>query len=545
MMPSRKLLSLFCLLFVFLLLLSWVPLTTLVSRIVTHLSLLPLLFEPINLRAVEETLKVSLLSLLLALAVSVPAAWVLVRTDLPGRSVFRKTLFFPYTVPPFVFAIGWITLALPQIGLLNRVFFREWVNIYSLFGLVWVLSTGYLSVILSSLCGTIEAMDPSFEEAARVCGAGPLLTFWRISLPCLLPSVASSSLLFLLLVSSAFGIPALVGNPAHEYVLTTRIYTYAKMGGLTGTDRAFVLSLWLFFFSLVFLGINEWVRRNYQYRLMSGKTSRPSLVALGNARWPMFSLFTFICVAFVILPLGAIGLSSFLRIAGALRWNNLTLRNYFYLFEMPETTRATFNSIGLATVTALVCVTAGFFIAYFKDRSKLPFRGFLQRAATFPFAVPGTVLALALIVSYGTGWGFQSLSLLGSPLLLLIAYCSKYLALSVQALTPAISQIDPVLDEAARVCGASPEGVIRRILAPLLRPMLLHVFVLTALPIISELTMSVLLVGAGTETLGTLLFQLTEYANPLAACSLASLLVLFLSVLQIFSHRWIKQGVGT
>ena len=191
----------------------------------------------------------------------------------------------------------------------------------------------------------------------------------------------------------------------------------------------------------------------------------------------------------------------------------------------------------LAGLTGLCCVILGFLIAYFQDRTTLPGRNLLAKLASLPFAIPGTVMALGIIVSYGTGWGTPTLSMLGSSLLLLFAYLSKDLALAVQSLTPALSAVDTSLDEAARISGASSWGVLKHILFPILRPALFSVFILTALPALSELTMSVLLAGPGTETLGTVLFQLLEYASPLAACALACCLLLLLALALALSRR--------
>ncbi|MEZ4751693.1 MAG: iron ABC transporter permease, partial [Bdellovibrionota bacterium] len=469
-------------------------------------------------------------ALLLALSMALPLSWLLVRTDLPGRDRLRRVFQFPYMLPPYLFAIAWATLAIPTVGFLNR-WFGNWVNIYSATGLIWVFATAYLPILTSSLCQALESMDPSLEESARVCGAGPARVALSITFPCLLPTIASVSLLFLLAVLSAFGVPALIGNPARLYVLTTRIYSYAKLGGLSGTDKAFAVSLWLVGSAIVFIGLNEWLRRRFLTRLVVGKAARHSLVHLGKARGALWFFTATVAFVIVILPLGAIFLSSFLRVAGDLRPSNFTFDNYLYLFEMAEFSRSVFNSLYLAGLTGVICVAVAFFIAYYCDRTKLPLRKLFENLASFPFAIPGAVIALALIVSFGSGWGFRRLALLGSPLLLLIAYAVKYLALSVQNMVPAMASLDPNLDEAGQVSGAGPWGVLLRILAPLLLPAFLHVFMLTVLPVLSELTMSVLLTGPGLETLGTLMFQLQEYAHPSAACALATLLIGFLVLL--------------
>jgi iron(III) transport system permease protein len=510
------------------------PAVTVVYRILSDPSLFSVLWSWETLQSLLFTLKVAFASLALGTAIAIPLSWLLVRTDLKGASFYRRILLFPYLLPPYLFAIAWVTLAVPQVGILNRLVGGNVFNIYSFTGLTWVLATAYFPVILSSLCHTLEAMDPSLEEAGRISGANPLSTFCKITLPCLLPTLAASSLLFLMEVMAAFGIPAMIGNPGRLYVLTTKIYTYAKMGGLKGIDQAFVVSFWLLGATLLFLWLNDKIRNKYQYRLTAGKTPRHSVIKLGLFQWQAGIVTCLLTFCFVVLPLVSVVVSSFLRIAGDLNPNNFTLDNYRYLWDMPELSRAFSNSLFLSVTTTLACLILGFFIAYFKDRSTLRGRHGLQRLATFPFAIPGTIIALAVIVSFGGGWGISSLALLGSPLLILIAYLLKYLALSVQSVTPSLSNIDPSLDEAARISGANRWGVIGRILVPILIPSLGSIALLTLLPVFTELTMSVLLAGPGTETVGTVLFQLQDYANPLAACALATvLIVIFVSLVRV------------
>src|SRR5690606_11720560 len=186
---------------------------------------------------------------------------------------FRRIFLFPYMLPPYLFAIAWTTLAIPGVGLLNRIA-GDWIDIYSVGGLVFVFTSAYLPILSVSLCQALEGMDPSLEESARVCGASPARVVFGITWPCLLPAIASTSLLFLLAVMAAFGVPALIGDLARIYVLTTRVYAYARLGGLSGTERAFAVSLWLVVFSLALIALNEVLRRRYRSRLVAGKAPR-------------------------------------------------------------------------------------------------------------------------------------------------------------------------------------------------------------------------------------------------------------------------------
>jgi iron(III) transport system permease protein len=517
------------------------PFLSILIRLVPRSELLSLLWEPAVLKSLLLTLQIGFSALFLALLIGLPVSYLIARTNIPGRAFFQTWLLFPYFIPSFLFAISWVVLALPQVGLLNRLAGKDWISIYTFGGLVFVTCNAFFPIIVTSVSKGLASMDPSLEEAARICGGTPRKVFFKITLPCQIPVIVGASILFFLLTLSSFGIPAILGNPSKLFVLTTQIYTFSKMGGLDGVNKGFVVSLWLMAFAVALTTVGSWLNRKYQVKLTTGKASRPSLMSLGKWRIPCFVLLTILFLLFVFLPLGALFLSSFLKVAGVLRLDNFGFHNYHYLFQMNETVTAFGNSFGLAFLGGLSCCGLGFLVSYFATRAPGRSPRLLENAATLPFSMPGTVIALALIVSFGTGWGWGELSLMGTPLLLLIAYVSKDLAIAVQSIIPAMGQIDKSLEEAGRVSGASSFEVTNRILFPLVFPSLQGVFLLSALPMISELTMSVLLFGPGTETLGTLIFQLQDYSNPLAACALASVVVVVLGIGMFFS-RWLSRS---
>ena len=510
-------------------------------RIIPHPELISLLWEPNVLKSLMVTLSVGFASLFLALLIGVPVSYLISRTNIGGKSFFGFWLLFPFFVPSYLFAIAWVVLALPQVGILNRLLGKDWLNIYSFWGLVWVTCNAYFPVIVNTLSKSFASMDSSLEEAARICGASPGRVFFKITLPCQTSSMIGAGLVFLFITLSSFGIPAIVGNPAKLYVLTTQIFTYSKMGGITGIDQAFVVSLWLIVFSLFLTTIGRKLKQKHAVALTLGKMTKHSLMDLGKWRFLCQGFLLCLFLFFIVLPLGAIILSSFFSVAGTLSWSNLSLQHYRYLFQLQETRNAVTNSLSLAFLGGITCCALGLLITYFSHRSIFGGKATIEKVSSLPFSIPGTVIALAFLVSFGSGWGIKEISLLGTPFLIFLTYIAKDLAIAVQTLGPALNQIDKNLEEAGRVFGATTLGVVDRILFPILFPALKSVFFLCALPMLSELTMSVLLSGPGTETLGTLIFQLQDYASPLAACALASLLVVFLGS-GMFIGRYFSRG---
>ena len=515
------------------LLICLIPLGTIGFQSISHQDIFSLLFSPYVLRTLKMSLGLGIASLFFSLFLAIPLSYLLSRTNIPWKRPLLLVLGFPFVIPSYLFAIAWVVLALPKVGLLNRVFDDLNFNIYSFSGLVWVTCNAFLPLLTNSLSKSFDSMDPSLEEAARISGAGPFRTFLKITIPCLFPSILGTSLVFFFTVLSSFGIPAIIGNPAKLFVLTTQIFTVSKMGGLKGAEEGFVISLWLILIALLLGGVGRFLRQKYQVSLVGGKASRHSLVDLGFLKWPLFGVGISGVFLLVFLPLGALFISSLMKIPGELSWSNFSFENYLYLFRMKEGPVALINSVTLAVLGSLTCCGIGFFVAYFSQRSQIKSASILERAASIPFSIPGTVVGLAFIVSFGTGWGFQKLSFLGTPFILFVAYVAKDLAIAINHLIPALGQIDKSLDESARISGAGELAVIDKILFPLSFPALQVVFGLCALPMLTELTMSVLLYGPGTETLGTLIFQLQDYSNPQAACALASLLVVGLALVML------------
>lgn len=504
------------------------PFIKMLGRLAPQPHLFGLVFEKQVLESLLLSLKVAFLSLVLALVLGTPASYLITRTNIPGKSFLRFWILFPFFIPSYLFAIAWVVLALPQVGVLNRLVGTDWISIYSLGGLVWVTCNAFFPLIITSLSKAFSQMDPSLEESARISGAGPLKVFFKVTLPCHIPTLIGASTIFILVVLSSFGIPAIIGNPAKLYVLTTQIYTFAKMGGVGGADKGFVISLWLIGFAGLFTGLGRFFTRRTQVSLIGGKASRSSEVHLGAWKVPAQLFLYLLLVIFIAIPMGALFLNSFLQVPGDFKLSNLTLSNYRYLISLQETMTAIGNSLSLALLGSFICCLLGFFLVAFEFR-------FIEKLASLPFSIPGTIIALSFIVVFGK-W-------VEPVFLMLLAYTAKDLAIAVQNLGPSMGMIDKTIREAGRISGAGPLKVLDKILFPLVTPAMGGVFLLCFLPMLSELTMSVLLYGPGSETVGTLIFQLQDYANPLAACALATLLVLVLGLGIFLIQRLTKENL--
>lgn len=484
--------------------------------------------HPLTTKSLKNSLFICSSTVLLSCLIAIPIAWFLTRSSINHKS-FWKTLFsLPYAIPPFIGAIAWIQLANPSNGLLKHLF--PAINIYSSFGLIFVMSSFYYTYILLNIINTLEKIDPSLEESARISGATPFKVFFKITLPLILPSLLTGILLTFLSALANFGIAALIGNPASISMLTTQIYTLQKTASVQGLKMSGALSVFLLIVSLSVFILDIYISKKFRYSLVTGKSARVNQVDLGYWKYVANAFLIISAIILFLLPIISILISSLSPIQGQFSFSSLTLNNFgTILFRTEETYRALSNSFILAISASLICLCFGYIFAK-TQTNKLK-----DLFISIPYAVPGTVLSLSLtliVLAY-------KLPLYNTLGIILLAYVVKFLNFSYRSLQDGINQIDKSLIEAGKVFGANSMQRLLKIWLPLLKPFIIASIFLVFMPAFSELTMSVLLTGPGNETIGTLIFQLQEYgdasgsgASVLSLCTL--LLILGLNSLLKF-----------
>lgn len=496
--------------------------------------------SPFTRKALFNTLKLSSWVTFVCSFIALFLSWILARTNIPFVDRLRTWLCLPYAIPPYIGAIAWIALANPSTGILTKIFGKLAPNIYSFQGLVWTLTCFMYTFVLLTCLSFLENMDSSLEEAAQISGASKWRIYWDITLPLLRPALFSGLGLTFLATAASFGVPALIGTPARIYLLTTQIYTYQKMGTLTGPFQASAISIILLVFAFIILSTNSYLMRSKKFAIVSGKSSRLSRIDLGRWKWPLFLLVCLFLFLVFFLPLLGLFVSAFSKVQGQFSWQNLSFDTWkMVLFNTNETARSFSNSFILALGSATFASLFGLFIAYIQIKTKLPGRSLLDTLATLPYSAPGPVVALALILTFGPSFFGLPFSLYGTMGILFLAYIVKYLSFSVKTNSDALAQVHDSLAEASRVSGASWGQTMRYIWLPLLRTSMMASWFLIFLPVFSELTMTLLLTAPGLETVGTLIFQMQEYGD--VSGSGASVLALLVVALTLFLNYAIKK----
>ena len=478
-------------------------------------------------------------------------AWLTTRTDLPARRVWEALVLVPYMIPPFIGAIAWAYLLGP-VGYLNRAWMaltgaeRPLAVVYGPVGIVAVMVIYGYPIVYLAVAGLLERMDPALEEAARMARAGPWQVFRDVTVPLIRPGVLAGAVLLFMSCLGNFGIPAILGDPARYFVLPTRIY--AEILNADRPDHlrvAAALSMWLVGLSAALIALERRLHARSRAAVIGGPAGARSLVALGRWGAPVLAALGLLVTVTAVLPLGAVLATSLLRAYGvALAPANLTLAHYATVLEgIPKVHRAFLNSVGLAAGAATLVVALGVALGYGTRRARAWAAAAVDLVVSVPYAVPGTVLALAMILAWLRPLPLVHLRLYDTIWILLVAYAARFLVFGLRAARAGLAQVHGSLEEAARISGAGPFDAFAGIVVPIIRPSLAAGWTLAFVPAVAELTVSILLFSVGNETLGVVIFGLHDEGKIAPAAALAMLVSLALVGLNVLARGLLRGRV--
>jgi len=506
------------------------------SRLMLELSLdtFQAAWSALHLKAAFNTVWLALGTCALSLVLGVPLGFLFGRSDLPNARRWRTLATVPYMVPPYVMAIAWISLLNPTSGILNRALAGAGlgpINIYGLPGMIWVLGLAYTPFIMLATSDALARMDASLEEQARIAGASPLEALRRITLPMAWPAVLQGVSFVLAASAASFGVPYLLatGDSSPTHVLTTRIYQVLDLDPATGRPIAVALAVGLLLFGLGLPWIAKRLQARARFTTVTGKASRANPFELGRAM-PLAKAFVYLYIGVAaVVPITTIAITSLMKSMGnGFRADNLGLETWRVTLLRADTWTAISHSVVLAVGAATAATILGALIAWTAQRTNLPGRHLLQGAARLPYIIPGTVLALALLLTWSQELrvivlerATFALSLGDTLWMLGLAYTVKFLTFPVGNADAGLQALDPTLEEAAAMSGATWAQTLRKVTWPLLRPNLTAGWFLVLMPAFSEVTMSILLAGPDSAVIGTRLFELQTYGDPPGAAVLA------------------------
>lgn len=503
----------------------------------------------LNWDCLRNTLITASLSMVFGVLIAFPLAWLVTRTNLYGRGFFRTLFLLTYMVPPYVGAMAWMRLLNPKVGTVNVVLKNLFglseapFNIYTIGGMVWVLTTFYYPFAFILLCRALERMDPSLEEAARISGASPVKTLFTVTLPMMLPSIGSSAIMVFVAAASCYGIPSIIGAPGKLYTITTRISEYVATGTSQGLSDATVLSVFLMVLSLVLLLLSTLLMGKKNRITISGKSMRPNIVDLRKWRIPLTILTSIFAIVIIVIPFLSVIATSFTQNMGksVFAEGNLTVRFWQNVFTRSTILKSALNSLITATLAATLGMIICIIMAYLLKRTNMRGRKIPDFLISFGSGTPSVVIALALIMTMSGRFG---LNLYNTMAILVIAYMIKYMMMGMQSTISGFSQIGPVLEEAAAVSGAGWLRRMKDVVIPMLLPSIVAGWFIIFIPSFYELTMSNLLYSENTMTLGVELFRYQMNSSQQTAAALACCILLLVLILNLVMRKLTKGKVS-
>lgn len=426
------------------------------------------------------------------LVLGVLLAWLVVRSDLPGRRVWTVVVALPLAVPTYVAGFSWLSV---------------FPRLTGGAGAALVLVACCLPYVVLPVSAALRRVDPATEEVARALGLTAWQAFRRATLPQLRPALAAGGLLVALYVLSDFGAVSTM-----RYDAFTRVIYTSYRASFDRTPAA-ILGLLLVAVTVLLVWWEGRSRGRAQYaRVGSGGARVAATVRLGRWRWPALAVVAGSAVVSLGVPAAALAYWTLQGVSEQLPWSDLA---------RTSATSLTWAALG-ALATTLLAIPVGVLAA--RRGGMLP--RLLERASYAGHALPGIVVALSLVffsVRYAT-------PLYQRTPVLVLAYVVLFLPLAVGAVHASAAQAPPVLEEVARATGSTPLQVLRRVTLPLAAPGIGAGAAMVFLTCMKELPATLLLRPLGTDTLATKLWTETGVAAYSAAAPYAAVLVLLSAV---------------
>ncbi|WP_322078010.1 ABC transporter permease [Burkholderia cepacia] len=458
-------------------------------------------------------------------------AFLMVRTDLPGRRWLEPLLLTPVFVSPMVLAFGYVVAAGP-VGFYS-VWFKElsgvqnvpW-NVYSIFAITVIVGLTHVPHVYLYSSAALRNLGSDVEEAARVTGARPFRVALDVSLPMTMPALLFAGVLVFFLGFEVFGLPLVLGDPEGHLVLATYLYKLTNKLGVPSYHlmAAVAVCIVAITFPLVLLQ-RRLLKTANRFVTVKGKAGRTTVLPLGVWRWVALAIVVLWLMLTVIVPISGIVLRAFVTNwgEGVALAEVLTLSNFTELFEQDNLVRAIVNTLGIGVIGGALAIGFYSLVAFAGHRRPDWATKLLDYLVLLPRAVPGLLAGLAFLWIFLFVPGLRELK--NSMWSIWIAYTVVWLAYGMRLIQSALLQVGPELEEAGRSVGATRSRVSLDVTLPLVRFGLLAAWLLIFMIFEREYSTAVYLLSPGTEVIGALLVSLwaTGAVDQVAALSVINI----------------------
>jgi len=420
-----------------------------------------------NVKIILNTLKLGFVTATLSLIIGFFFAYTTSYMKIKGKKIFDFIAMLPIISPPFVVALSAILLFGRQ-GLITRGLLGiKDFEIYGFHGLVLVQVLSFFPIAFLMLVGLLQGIDPSVEEASRDLGASKLKVFTSVTFPLVIPGIANAFLLVFIQSIADFANPVVIGGN----FTTISVKIYQEGIGNFQLGIATALAMILLSMSISMFVIQRYYINKKSYITVTGKVSRArDLIKDRAITVPVFitliSLTLFVILMYILIPIG-----SFVKLWGINYTPTLDHYKYILNFGMDPIIQTTALAIIATIITSIFSMVLAFLIV----RKKFIGKTFIEFTTIMALAIPGTIIGLGYVISYNITYKipFTNITLIppltGTALIIVIAFIIRSLPVGVRSGMSSLQQIDPSIEEAASILGASSSKVFSSVTIPMIK----------------------------------------------------------------------------
>ena len=487
--------------------------------------------------------------------VSVPLgsvlAWLMIRTDIPGKKVLGLLVTVPYMIPSWTKALAWLAMFRNSTSGANGFLagmgipIPDWLA-YGPIAIVLCMSMHYYAFSYIMVSGALRSINSELEEMGEIQGASKAQILRHITLPLILPSVLSATVMTISKSIGTYGVPANLGNRIGYYTLATKMRNFIDQGPQA---VGYAMSIVLVLLAAVIIFSNQrivGVRKSYA--TVSGKGGRATLMPLGKAKKPLMAfLMVFLFLAMVV-PFFVLIMETFQITTGAgYGLDNLTLynwigksgqiakyTNYEGIFRNPKFFSAFWNTIRLTLIGSIITAICGQFLGYISSRGRGKWYGDLTEQMVFvPYLMSGIAFSTMYFSMFSRPhFGGLMPSLYGTFTLIVLTSVVKHFPFASKSGTANMLSISAELEEAADIAGASFWKRMSSIIVPLAKNGFISGFMLTFISIAKELDLVIIMMTPSTQTMSYLAFTYSQegynqMSDAVSVCVLVFILVCY------------------
>jgi iron(III) transport system permease protein len=463
-------------------------------------------------------------------------AFVMERTDFPGKRLIEPLILVPSFVSPMVLSFGYVVAAGP-VGFYS-VWATEWFggapwSLYSLAGMAVIAGLTHVPNVYIYASSALKSLGSDVEEAARVAGASPFRVAVSVSLPLIMPALLFSAVLVFFLGIELFGLPLVLGDPEGHLVLSTYLYKLTNKLGTPSYHLMAAVAVCIVAMTIPLVLLQRRLLQNARkYATIKGKAGRIRDLPLGRWKWLAVTIIGLWLFVSVIVPLTGIALRAFVTNwgFGVKLAEAFTLDNFRSVFDEPTHVRAIWNTVLIGTIGGAITVACYTAIGFATHRRNDMWSRIVDYLVLVPRAVPGLLIGLAFLWVF---LFFPPLTPLRQTIFSMwLAYTVVWLAYGMRLISSSLLQVSTELEEAARSVGAGRGRISREITLPLIRHGLLGSWLLVFMIFEREYSTGVYLLAPGTEVIGAELVSLWQGGaiDVVAALSLINIVLVFIGL---------------